>query len=209
MQRLTLEGLSTTFVVTAFIIVFTIALNFIFNLFRKLAMKFQNGYKFINYFTVPGVAFHETSHALFATLLGAKVTKIVFFKKDHSDGTLGYVTYTKRGPKLLQNYQSIFSGIAPNICGFFGTYVMLRFLHPVVWQSHNIIFIVLFYYLLACILLHGTLSDADIKNVRSGLNWKSILILVLALLVFVIISYIFSWAILKPVYFFWTLGRMN
>ena len=49
-------------------------------------------YFIFNRLTFIGVFHHELSHALLATVTGAKVTKIVFF---HPDGDrLGYVTYS-------------------------------------------------------------------------------------------------------------------
>jgi len=188
--------------VTAFLIVFTILLNFIFNFFRKLVMKLPHGYEMICYMTAPGVAYHELSHATFGFILGAKITKIQFFQKKDSDGTLGYVTYYTRGPQLLQNFQEFFSSIAPIIWGFLGAYFLVKYLKPVVFNTHNIFLIILFYYFLICILLHSTLSDADMSGVKEAINVKTVLIFIFGLLAFVLFSYMFELPLLRPVYFF-------
>ena len=62
-------------------------------------------YFIFNRLTFIGVFHHELSHALLATVTGAKVTKIVFF---HPDGDrLGYVEYVTRGNIIMRSIQGI------------------------------------------------------------------------------------------------------
>lgn len=66
-------------------------------------------YFIFNRLTFIGVFHHELSHALLATVTGAKVTKIVFF---HPDGDrLGYVEYVTRGNIIMRSIQQALASI--------------------------------------------------------------------------------------------------
>ena len=131
-------------------------------------------YVTINYLFFPGVVLHELSHALFAVLTGAKVTKIVFFKKEGD--TLGHVEFRHRGNSLLIAIQRIFISSAPM---FLGTLI--------VWGCYHTIFQVrtspvwlkfLLGYIGISMLFHMTMSKQDVKVYLKGVPVFSCLLFV-------------------------------
>lgn len=121
-------------------------------------------YFIFNRLTFIGVFHHELSHALLATLTGAKVTKIVFF---HPDGDrLGYVEYITRGNIVMRSLQQTMASIAPVFCGALtsaGIYCYLGTGTFAVWQM------VLLWYALISIILHMTMSGQDFKVMWRGI----------------------------------------
>ena len=72
-------------------------------------------YYFSNYVLFFGVVVHELSHALFALITGAKITKIVLFKPDN--GSLGHVEFQTRGDAFSRALQLSVSACAPVVVG--------------------------------------------------------------------------------------------
>ena len=121
-----------------------------------------------SYLTYPGVVYHELSHALFALVTGARVTKISLKRRPAPDGQgyiLGSVQYIPRGGRVLQSFQLLLTGLAPSITGLAGMAAIATFAFPrcsATW--HWVIWI----YLFVCLLLHSGLSRQDLKGVWAG-----------------------------------------
>lgn len=119
-----------------------------------------------------GTIVHELSHALFASISGAKVTKIrcfTIFSKD----TLGYVDFQTRGGVLQRSFQLAFASCAPTVVGCSLVASILHVLTTaelVIWQRVCLI------YVLVAIADHMSMSPQDIKNYLRG----SILIFLVA-----------------------------
>ena len=114
-----MNDIYVNYLLTALILTFVIPVaGFVIEQIVKLlysvtASFFGNEFTYFifNRLTFIGVFHHELSHALLATLTGAKVTKIVFF---HPDGDrLGYVQYVTRGNVIMAAIQQTMASIAP------------------------------------------------------------------------------------------------
>ena len=113
----------------------------------------------INYLTFPGVILHECSHALLAALTGAKITHIRFFSPDGN--SLGSVSIRPRGNFLIKGVQRGFSALAPAFCSLLWLYLLKQFLYP--YAVHHFWIMILFGYLCIAVILHASLSGADIR----------------------------------------------
>jgi hypothetical protein len=113
-----------------------------------------------------GTVIHELSHAFFAFLSGAKVTKIRCFTLFSKD-TLGYVNFQTRGGVFKRSFQLAFVSCAPTVtgCGFIALFLfLLRRPDLLLWQRAGLI------YLLISVADHMSMSPQDIKNyVRGGI----------------------------------------
>ena len=135
------------------------------------------------YLTYPGVVYHELSHALFATISGAKVTSISLKRTPLADGSgyvLGSVTFVPRGNKVLQSFQLAFTGIAPLVTGMLAMYLMARYAFPACTKPWHWI---VWGYLFLCVLLHTELSGTDLTRILEGLP----IILVILFVVFLMV----------------------
>lgn len=134
------------------------------------------------YLTYPGVAWHEFSHALFATITGAKVTSISLRRRPAPDGKgyiLGSVLYVPRGPRALQSLQMFLTGIAPAITGLAGMAAIALLAFPnctEIWQW------IIWIYLFICLLLHSGPSGQDLKGVGAGAPLVALVLFVVFLL---------------------------
>lgn len=130
---------------------------------RLVSKLFGNkiAYFICNYLTFPGIIIHELSHALFASMSGAKVTKVklISFKRD---GQLGYVQYITRGNKIIQSLQKSWSSAAPTIVGM----LLELFLLYLLRNKGDLSWIII--YLMISIGDHMSMSKQDIKNCLSG-----------------------------------------
>lgn len=121
------------------------------------------------YLTYPGVVFHELSHALFATISGAKVTGISLSRTPLADGSgyvLGSVTFVTRGNRVLRSFQLALTGVAPLITGLAAMYLMLRYAFPACTKPWHW---AVWGYLFLCVLLHTELSGTDLTRILEGL----------------------------------------
>lgn len=111
-----------------------------------------------NWISFVGVIHHELSHALFAIITGAKVTKIELFKPNGY--SLGSVSFIPRGNLMMRSIQNSVSAVGPVLLGCITEYVIYKFILPntrVGWQKGIIL------YLMISIFLHMTMSLPDIK----------------------------------------------
>ena len=113
--------------------------------------------------TFPGTVIHEFSHAMFAFMSGAKVTKIQCFsiKKD----TLGYVEYQARGSKIQQNFQHGVSACAPVISGI----ILIPIFTTLMISVASIPLKILCGYMILSIVNHMNMSWPDIKQYVKGI----------------------------------------
>ena len=122
-------------------------------------------YFIINYLFFPGVMIHETAHALFALLTGAKVTEVALFKKDGN--SLGHVAIQHRGSTVLVAIQSIFISSAPMYVGGAVVYtcywLITSGMLPYLWLK------ILIGYLGVAMFFHMTMSPQDIKVYVKGI----------------------------------------
>ena len=123
------------------------------------------GCLFVNYLTFPGVILHELSHALLAVVTGAKVTHIRFFAPDGN--SLGSVSMRPRGNFITMSIQRGLSALAPAFCSLLWLYLLRTYLYPYIQQ--NVWLMVLFIYLCVSVILHASLSGADIAVGLKGL----------------------------------------
>ena len=161
-----MNDIYVNYLLTALILTFVIPVaGFVIEQIVKLlysvtASFFGNEFTYFifNRLTFIGVFHHELSHALLATLTGAKVTKIVFF---HPDGDrLGYVQYVTRGNVIMAAIQQTMASIAPVFCGALtsaGIYYYMSGTTLVMWQM------VLLWYVFISVILHMTMSSQDFK----------------------------------------------
>lgn len=123
-------------------------------------------YFIFNRLTFIGVFHHELSHALLATVTGAKVTKIVFF---HPDGDrLGYVEYVTRGNIIMRSIQQALASIAPVFCGALTSAGIYYYL-TVYGAALAVLQTVLLWYVFISIILHMTMSRQDFKGLYRGI----------------------------------------
>ncbi|MBR3575037.1 MAG: hypothetical protein IKN97_07705 [Lachnospiraceae bacterium] len=132
-----------------------------------------------NYLTIPGVMWHELSHALFAFVTLAKVNKIELFKP--RNGSLGRVNFTPRGPYLLRCLQLSLASCAPVITGMLAVF---GYMHLIGSYSFSLPVHILLGYLIICIVLHMTMSGADLKLYFKGILVFFILFFVCSLFIF-------------------------
>ena len=71
---------------------------------------------------LPGIACHELGHAIGCWITFTKVVKIVVFKRDHSDGVLGYVEHDSVAGKKFASLRSFIISTGPV---WFGATVIL------------------------------------------------------------------------------------
>jgi hypothetical protein len=120
-----------------------------------------------NRLTIIGTIVHEFSHALFAKLTGAKVTKISVLDV-FKGNQLGHVEMVYQGSALQQAFQQVFSSCAPVIMGLIFSHILIKNLTSgtLGWQGY-----VIDTFLLISILNHTSMSDQDIKIYKEGLKY--------------------------------------
>ena len=137
----------------------------------------KTAYLIFNRLSFIGVFNHELSHALLATLTGAKVKKIVFFKPEGD--RLGYVEYSSRGNVFIRSIQNTMASIAPVFCGAISVVCLVHILSTkdiAVWLY---IFIL---YSIISIIMHMTMSSQDFKVMWKGVAVVYIIILVVEII---------------------------
>lgn len=147
----------------------TLMLSWLFG--KKAAFFIRNRLTFI------GTVHHELAHALFATVSGAKVTKIELFKVRGKQ--LGCVEFYPRGNAVIRAIQMTLASIAPVLCGALSLSVIFWIFtsFPLeIWQ------IIVLGYLFISIFFHMNMSTQDVKNA-----WKGIpVILLIEYIVFLV-----------------------
>ena len=128
----------------------------------------------MDYLTFIGTIHHELSHALYALITGAKVTKVEVFKP--TGNRLGCVEFKPRGNWITKSLQYTFSAVAPTVQGFVSEvllYKLFTYLQGPLWLK------IVIGYVMASIFIHMTMSSADVKAAWKGLPFVALLILVI------------------------------
>lgn len=134
-----------------------------------------------NRLTFPGIVVHELSHAAFASIFGAKVTKIKLISL-RNDGRLGWIEYQTRGKKILQGLQHSWSACAPTLVGLFLEYLMyVSFI-----GTTNVYVRTILMYFMISVADHMSMSKQDIINYIRG-SWA--MFIVLWALIFILRTY--------------------
>jgi len=135
--------------------------------FEYKSLADASGNKLANFIvyrlTFPGTIIHEFSHAMFAFIAGAKVTKIQCFSTKKN--TLGYVTYQSRGSKIQQGFQHSITACAPVVSGL----ILIPIFVSLMLQSNDTMLKILFGYLAVSIVNHMNMSNLDIKQYIKGI----------------------------------------
>ena len=131
-----------------------------------------------NRVTFPGVMIHELSHALFATMFGAKVTKMRLMTI-RDDSRLGYIEYITMGSPMKQGLQHTFCACAPTIMGILLELLLFHMLSNgfIVSNGWRIFAI----YMMVSIGDHMSMSKQDVKNYLRG-SWSVFILTYLILL---------------------------
>lgn len=111
-----------------------------------------------------GTVVHELSHALFAFLSGAVVTKIRCFTLFSKD-TLGYVMFSTKGNAFKRSFQLAFTSCASTVTG-----CLLIMLLTYLFRNPNTstLYKVVIVYLGLSIADHMSMSPVDTKNYLKG-----------------------------------------
>ena len=128
----------------------------------------------MNILTFIGTIHHELSHALYALITGAKVTKVEVFKPDGN--RLGKVEFIPRGNWMTKSIQLTMSAVAPTVQGFITEVLLVRLfmsLSGPLWLK------IVLGYVMFSIFIHMTMSSADVKAALKGLPFVALLIFVI------------------------------
>lgn len=119
----------------------------------------------LNYVTFVGVIHHELSHMIFAFITGAKIVSFKLFKIINHKDSLGTVKIVPRGPYIIRGLQLGLSAIAPLINGIISVNLMVWY---ILNNNLSIVCNITLIYCIVSIVLHMTLSNADIESYRKG-----------------------------------------
>ena len=151
---------------------------------RKMIANLISGpaeYYFSNYVLFFGVVVHELSHALFALITGAKITKIALFKPDN--GSLGHVEFQTRGDAFSRALQLSVSACAPVVVGSVLLTALIFKVFPVLSTA---IQWVLTIYASVSVLFHMNMSKADLNCYFKGAGPILLVGLPVCLMIFLI-----------------------
>lgn len=129
----------------------------------------------MNRLTFIGVVHHELAHALFAFISGAKVKAVNLFAP--KGNTLGTVEIVPRGNLLFRSLQLALTAIAPVLLGIMSLCAIMNIIGRN-YSNMPIWLIVIAAYTFISILVHSTMSTADLKCALRGLPVCTILIFI-------------------------------
>ena len=120
----------------------------------------------VNWLTIPGVIHHELSHAALAAVTGAHITEFRPFWPDKNTGSLGHVNFTAQGPLFARCIQYTFISTAPVLLGTASTVLLFLFSQRTALPLHTVILII---YMTFSIIIHASMSFADVKIMLRGI----------------------------------------
>lgn len=176
-------ALKNTVITLIILMLIILTLTFLSNAFifgLSILFGSENTVFFVNRIAFIGVIIHELSHALFVTIFGGKVTKIVGFTL-HGGSELGHIEYINRGPLILRALQNMFGGIAPIIVGT----ILLVILYNIL-KNRNIKSVaikIIIYYLMLNIVVNMRLSSVDMINALTGVPILAVILLIIYMFV--------------------------
>lgn len=156
-------ALTATIIFLPVILGFALYLLEKFQIFLLSLINRKVAYIFVNYITFPGTIIHESSHLLLAFITGAKINEVCFLES--KGDRLGHVSYSTRGPFMLQMAQNALSACAPTIIGIASGYFLLQYIFS---HSMDLWKIIILWYLVISLIDHSTMSDADLKLYFKG-----------------------------------------
>lgn len=133
----------------------------------------------MNHLTLIGVMHHELSHALFAFVSGATIKSIDLFKPQNN--TLGSVEIIPKGNKIAKSIQLTLTAIAPVVTGIISMCSILYFVN-INFNSMAAWHLVTVAYLFLSILIHSTMSTADLKCAMKGLPICTLIVFIFELI---------------------------
>ena len=119
----------------------------------------------VNWLTIPGVIHHEVSHAFVALITGAEITEFRPFWPDKTSGSLGHVNFMVRGSLFTKSLQYTLTSTAPVIMGTITSIILFRLTK----MAFPISTLILLIYLIFSILIHASMSFADVKVMLRGI----------------------------------------
>lgn len=119
----------------------------------------------VNWLTIPGVIHHEVSHALVALITGAEVTEFRPFWPDKTTGSLGHVSFMTRGSLFTRSLQYTLTSTAPVIMGTLTSTILFGLTK----KNLPVSTLILLIYLIFSILIHASMSFADVKVMLRGI----------------------------------------
>lgn len=123
-----------------------------------------------------GTVIHELSHALFAFLSGAVVTKIRCFTLFSKD-TLGYVMFSTKGNAFKRSFQLAFTSCAPTVTGCL---IIMLLLHLFQNSDTSVLCKIMIVYLGLSVTDHMSMSPVDAKNYLKGCIYIFVIFFVFA-----------------------------
>ena len=126
-------------------------------------INYNFAYFFVNFLTFPGTFIHEMAHLCLGVITGAEIHEICMFEND--GGRLGHISYSVRGPWLMQAIQHSLTAVAPTIVGFTLGFFLLRIIFAGGLSTWAYIGL---WYLVISLVDHSTMSDADLKHYFQG-----------------------------------------
>ena len=175
-ERLIHAALSTAIIIIAVPLVGMLIEFITMEITRGLAknMGVSTALFIMNGLTFVGTIHHELSHAFYALITGAKVTKVEVFKP--KDDRLGCVEFIPRGNWFTKSLQLTLSGIAPTVQGFITLCLLVLLfinLPSILWLK------ILVGYIMFSIFIHMTMSSADVKAAIKGLPIVMVLVFII------------------------------
>ena len=180
-DNLFLYSLALAVVVPFLIIVVGYALNLLQMGLAELLALFLDPWwveVIINYLFFPGVMLHELSHAFMALITGAKVSEVKLFKKQGK--SLGHVSFSPRGSKIMISIQEVFISSAPMFFGAMIVFASFKLMLLIPWSAW--LLKVLAGYVGASMFFHMTMSSQDVKVFVKGIPIIMILVFAESLL---------------------------
>ncbi len=120
----------------------------------------------VNWLTIPGVIHHELSHALLAVLTGAVVTEFRPFWPDRVTGSLGHVNFVTRGSIFIRSLQYTLVSTAPVLLGTVSSLLLFTLTQKIELPAS---LLALTIYLIFSIIVHASMSFADVKIMLKGI----------------------------------------
>lgn len=128
----------------------------------------------MNVLTFVGTIHHELSHALYALITGAKVTKVEVFKPEGN--RLGKVEFSPRGNWMTKSIQLTMSAVAPMVQGFITEVLLIKLFLMITGPLWLKILIGYFFF---SIFIHMTMSGSDAKAALKGLPFVALIIFII------------------------------
>ncbi|WP_026658233.1 hypothetical protein [Butyrivibrio sp. AC2005] len=160
-----ISGLIITLIVPIWGLLIYLLNRIIYNIISKITSE-KTAMIIVNWLTVPGVIHHELSHAALAVITGAHITQFRPFWPDKRTGSLGHVNFLAQGTLLERSLQFTFISTAPVLLGTASTLMLLYVIQNASLPPCMLILII---YMTFSIVIHASMSFADVKIMLRGI----------------------------------------